>query len=44
MQVSAEDAIQLALNPTRVPDVTRAFSANVFLIFITLGALPQALM
>ena len=37
MQVSAEDAIQLALNPTRVPDVTRAFSANVFLIFITLG-------
>jgi hypothetical protein len=41
MQTSAEGAIQLALNPTGVPDVTRAFSASVFLIFITLEALPQ---
>jgi hypothetical protein len=41
MQTSAEGAIQLALNPTGVPDVNRAFSANVFLIFITLGRCPR---
>ena len=40
MQTSAEGAIQLALI-NGVPEVNRAFSANVFLIFITLGRCPR---